>query len=166
MGQTRALVVVADDFGMGPATSQGILDLAARGLVTGSVLMVNSPHAEAGVRAWRQAGCPMELGWHPSLTSDRPILPPDRVPSLVKPDGSFYSLGLFMKWLFLGRIEAEEVHAELRAQHERFRELVGHPPTLVNSHQHVALFGVVGPVLLDVLEWRRPLPYVRCVREP
>ena len=166
MRARRALVVIADDFGMGPATSQGILDLAGRGVVTGSVLMVNSPHAEAAVRAWRQAGCPMELGWHPSLTSDGPMLPPERVPSLVRPDGAFHPLGQFMKWLWLGRIEAEEIHAELRAQHARFRELIGHPPTVVNSHQHVSLFGSVGPILLDVLADQRPLPYVRCVREP
>src|SRR5437588_127944 len=42
----RCLVVVADDFGIGPATSRGILDLAAKGLVTGTVLLVNSPYAE------------------------------------------------------------------------------------------------------------------------
>lgn len=161
----RALVVIADDFGMGPATSQGILDLAGRGVVTGSVLMVNSPHAEAGVRAWRQAGCPMELGWHPSLTSDRPILSAERVPSLVTPEGTFYPLGRFLKRLLLGGIAAEEIHAELRAQHGRFCELVGHPPTVVNSHQHVSLFGAVGPILLDILADQRPLPYVRCVRE-
>ena len=77
MRQTRALVVIADDFGMGPATTQGILDLARRELVTGSVLMVNSPYAEEGVRAWRSAGCPLELGWHPTLTSDAPVLRPE-----------------------------------------------------------------------------------------
>src|SRR5262245_51175233 len=129
MGQTRALVVVADDFGMGPATSQGILDLAARGLVTGSVLMVNSPYAEAAVHAWRQAGCPMELGWHPSLTSDAPVAPPERVPSLVTADGKFYTLGRLMKRLFLNRVAVDDIRTELQAQYERFCELVGHPPT-------------------------------------
>ena len=47
----RSLIVVADDYGIGPATSRGILDLAAEGLVTGAVLLVNSPHAAEGVRA-------------------------------------------------------------------------------------------------------------------
>jgi len=48
---TRYLTVVADDFGIGPATSRGILDLAAKNLVTGTVLIVNSPYAEEAVRA-------------------------------------------------------------------------------------------------------------------
>ena len=45
MDATRFLIVLADDYGIGPETSRGILELAARGVVTGTVLMVNSPHA-------------------------------------------------------------------------------------------------------------------------
>src|SRR5262245_49677237 len=125
MGHRRALVVVADDFGMGPTTTQGILALAGCGLVTGSVLMVNSPYAEASVQAWRLAGCPMELGWHPSLTSDAPVSPPERVSSLVTADGKFYPLGRLMKRLFLGRVVHDEIRTELRAQYDRFCKLVG-----------------------------------------
>src|SRR5947209_16873441 len=90
----RFLVVTADDFGIGPATSRGILDLAARGKVTGTVLLVNSPHAAEAVRDWRRAGGPgrLDLGWHACLTLDRPVLPPRQVPSLVRPDGTFLSL--------------------------------------------------------------------------
>ena len=38
MQPKRYLVVTADDFGIGPATSRGILDLAGEGLVTATVL--------------------------------------------------------------------------------------------------------------------------------
>src|SRR5437763_6828854 len=89
----RDLVVIADDYGIGPATSQGILDLAADGLVTGAVLLVNSPFAAEGGRLWRQAGRPMELGWHPCLTIDAPALPSRVVPSRVGADGRFPTLG-------------------------------------------------------------------------
>jgi chitin disaccharide deacetylase len=162
----RYLIVTADDFGIGPATSQGILDLAERGLVTCSVLIVNSPHADLAVRAWRQAGRPMELGWHPCLTLDRPLLRPERVPSLVGPDGRFWPLGAFVRRASLGWIDADDVAAELAAQLRRFVDLVGHPPTVVNSHQHAQLFWPVGRVLLDLLARQTPLPYVRRIREP
>jgi hypothetical protein len=89
---TRRLIVTADDFGIGPATSRGILDLAAAGVVTSTVLLVNSPHAAEGVRLWEQAGGPLELGWHPCLTMDAPVLPPERVPSLVGANGRFQPL--------------------------------------------------------------------------
>ncbi len=166
MDGMRYLVVTADDYGIGPATSQGILDLAARGLVTGAVLLVNSPHAEAGVRRWKQSGVPLELGWHPCLTLDRPVLPAARVPNLVGPDGRFHPLGTFLRRLIRCKVSPDEIAAELHAQHDRFCELVGRPPTVVNAHHHVHIFPPVGRILLDVLSRSRPLPYVRKVREP
>lgn len=164
--QPRYLVVIADDFGIGPGTSEGILRLSQRGLVTGSVLLVNSPHAEAAVRAWKQAGARLELGWHPCLTLDRPISPPGNVPSLIQKDGTFWPLGAFLKKLFFGRISAAQVEAELRAQLRRFRELVGRPPTLVNAHHHVNVFHPIDCILLGMLRSIRPLPFLRRVREP
>jgi chitin disaccharide deacetylase len=161
----RYLVVTADDFGIGPATSEGILELAARGLVTGTVLLVNSPHAAGAVQHWRQTGAALELGWHPCLTLDRPILPAREVPTLVQPDGRFWGLGAFLSRLLLGRLGAAEIEAELTAQYRRFFELTGRPPALVNSHHHVQVFPPVGTILLKVLAVG-PLPYVRRVREP
>jgi predicted glycoside hydrolase/deacetylase ChbG (UPF0249 family) len=162
----RFLVVVADDFGMGPNTSNGILDAADCGSVTASVLLVNSPYAAGDVRKWRQRGCPMELGWHPNLTLDQPILPVSRVPTLIGGDGQFLPLKQFVRRWLRGGLNAAEIASELAAQLERFAELVGHLPTVVNTHQHVGVFAPVGEILLSVLEQRRCFPYVRRVREP
>ena len=166
MGQQRYLIVVADDFGIGPESTRGILEMGAKGLVTGTVLLANSPHAESAIKSWRQAGEPVEIGWHPCLTLDAPILPPEKVPSLVNSQGRFWPLGRFLKGLFFGRIKAAEIEAELLAQYYRFCDLLGHPPTMVNVHQHVNVFHPVGSIVLDVLRSYRPLPYVRRVREP
>jgi predicted glycoside hydrolase/deacetylase ChbG (UPF0249 family) len=165
-GPQRFLAVVADDFGIGPSTSAGILEVAERGAVTASVLLVNSPHAEAGVRLWRQRGCPMELGWHPNLTLDAPVLPPRQVTSLVGPDGRFLRLSRFLRRWLLGGLDPAEMQRELRAQLERFCDLVGHLPAVVNSHHHVAVFAPVGDVLMKVLQDRGCRPYLRRVREP
>ncbi len=162
----RKLLVIADDFGIGPEVSRAILELAHLQLVSGSVLLVNSPFAEAAVESWRKAGRPMELGWHPCFTLDRPILPPQQVPSLTRPDGRFLSLGRLMSRLFLGRVNAGEVEAELRAQLQRFVDLVGAPPTHVNSHQHVSIFQPIRQCLLKLMLRQQPLPYVRRVQEP
>jgi predicted glycoside hydrolase/deacetylase ChbG (UPF0249 family) len=166
MDATRFLVVIADDYGIGPETSRGILELAARGVVTGTVLLVNSPHAARAVRAWRESGVLLEMGWHPCLTMDPPVAPVARVPSLVGPDGCLWPLRQFLTRLLLKRIRAGDVECELRAQYDRFLDLVGRPPVVVNSHQHTALFPPVGRVLRDVLARRRPVPYLRRVREP
>jgi predicted glycoside hydrolase/deacetylase ChbG (UPF0249 family) len=161
----RYLVVTADDFGIGPATTQGILDVAGRGVVTGTVLLVNSPHAESGLRAWRKAGASLPMGWHPCLTLDRPVLPASEVSSLVQADGQFWPLGQLVRRLARRQVRAAEIEAEFRAQYRRFLDLVGRPPALVNSHHHVQVFPPVGAALHRVLAEQRPLPYLRRVRE-
>ena len=166
MDATRYLTVIADDFGIGPATSRGILDLAASGVITGTVLLVNSPYAPDAVRAWRRCGAGLEVGWHPCLTMDPPVCPAREVPSLVGPDGCLWPLRAFLPRLLAGLVRPAEIERELRAQYDRFRELTGAPPGLVNSHQHVALFPPVGRVLRAVLAGCRPRPYLRRVREP
>ncbi len=166
MEATRFLIVLADDYGIGPETSRGILELAARGVVTGTVLIVNSPYAAEAVRAWRQAGSTPELGWHPCLTMDPPAAGAERVPSLVGPDGCMWPLGKFLARLLTGRIRSEDIHRELTAQYDRFIAMVGRTPSIVNAHQHVVLFPPVGALLRRLLEGIRPLPYVRRVAEP
>lgn len=161
----RYLLVTADDFGIGVETSRGILDLAARGVVTSTVLLVNSPFAEASVRLWKSLGGPVELGWHPCLTLDAPVLPPGRVPTLVDADGRFRPLGAFLKNLIRGRVAAGEIEAELQAQYDRFRELVGHAPMNVNAHHHVHVFRPVGAALARVLAGQSRRPFVRRVIE-
>jgi predicted glycoside hydrolase/deacetylase ChbG (UPF0249 family) len=167
MDATRFLVVIADDFGIGPETSRGILELAARNLITGAVLLVNSPYAAEAVRAWRQFSSSLEMGWHPCLTLDSPCAPASRVPSLLGSDGRLLPLRHFLARLYLHQICPRQIEIELNAQYDRFLELLGHWPAVVNSHQHVALFPPVGSILRHVLRSRgAPLPYVRRVQEP
>src|SRR5262249_45752301 len=109
MPATRFLCVIADDYGIGPETSRGILEVAGKGALGGTVVLVNPPYAADAVRCWRQAGAPLEMGWHPCLTLDRPLVPPGRVPSLVGPDGNFWPLGKFLARVALGRVRAAEV---------------------------------------------------------
>ena len=165
MRSPRYLLVTADDYGIGPETSRGILDLGREGLVTSTVLLVTSPHACAAVQAWREAGQPVELGWHPCLTLDRPVLPADQVPTLVDSEGRFWPLGKFLRRLCLRQIRSAEMEAELRAQLGRFRDLIGHEPAVVNAHHHIQVFGRVGRILEKLLAERKARPFVRRVRE-
>jgi chitin disaccharide deacetylase len=161
----RLLLTTADDFGIGPETSRGILDLAERGIVRSTVLLVNSPFARDGVRQWRRRGCPVELGWHPCLTLDAPLLPPQRVPTLVDRAGRFHPLGRFLRRLCQGRVSEAEIESELSAQYERFLEWAELLPRNVNCHHHLHVFGPVQRALARVLEGQDPVPFVRRVVE-
>lgn len=166
MKAARFLIVTADDFGIGPDTTHGILDLAGQQLLTATVLLVNAPHAEAAVADWKRAGRPLELGWHPCLTLDGPVAPAGQVSSLVNRDGRFWALGTFLQRMALGLLKTKEIEAELRAQWRRFVDLVGHAPTVVNAHHHVHVFPLVAKPLARILGETQPLPYVRRIREP
>jgi predicted glycoside hydrolase/deacetylase ChbG (UPF0249 family) len=166
MNPVRQLVVVADDYGIGPETSRGILELASVGVVTGAVLLVNSPFAEAAAGAWRRARPHADLGWHPCLTMDEPVAPSAEVPSLVGPDGRLGPLPRFLRDLLLGRVRPEHIARELAAQLARFRALTGQQPMLVNAHHHVALFHPVGAILRALLRPLTPRPWLRRVHEP
>ncbi|MGL6074365.1 MAG: carbohydrate deacetylase [Fimbriiglobus sp.] len=162
----RPLIITADDFGIGLETSRGILDLAEAGRLTSTVLLVNSPFAEASVEMWRKRSQPIELGWHPVLTLDQPVLPANQVPSLVQADGRFYPLGVFLKRLVLGQVAEAEIALEFQAQLARYRELVGANPENVNGHHHVHIFAPVRRALTKVLHEVRAKPFVRRVVEP
>ena len=166
MDARRSLIVMADDFGIGPGTSSGILRLASEGAITGTVLLVNSPHAPAAVRAWRGSDIPLEVGWHPCLTMDRPISPPEEVQTLIDAEGRFWPLGRFLRRLATGRIAPCEVANEMGAQLDRFIDLVGYPPTVVGAHHHLHIFRPIGRSLVALLARRRLRPYVRRVQEP
>jgi predicted glycoside hydrolase/deacetylase ChbG (UPF0249 family) len=161
----RRLLITADDFGIGPDTSRGILDLAERGAITSTVMLVTSPYAEEGVRQWQQRGRPLELGWHPCLTLDAPILKPGEVPTLVDSNGKFLPLGSLLKKLILKRVNAQQIERELQAQLRRFIDLAGHEPRNVNGHHHVHIFKPVAAALANILQKQSTVPYVRRVVE-
>ncbi|MCE9534353.1 MAG: ChbG/HpnK family deacetylase [Planctomycetes bacterium] len=162
---SRRLIVCADDLGIGPETSRGIIELARDNKITATVLLVNTPTAEDAVVQWKRANAVCDLGWHPCLTLDSPILPAAQVPSLVDGDGRFWGLGAFIKRWAFGKLRANEIAAEWRAQLRRFRDLVGADPVIVNAHQHVAVFRPAGQILMDLLATLPNRPYVRRVRE-
>src|SRR5260370_182908 len=85
MDATRYLVVIADDYGMGPETSRGILELAAAGVVTGAVFIVNTSYTTAAANACRKSRLSFDMGWHPNLTMHPPRPPPPPVPAAPAP---------------------------------------------------------------------------------
>ncbi|MSR30239.1 MAG: ChbG/HpnK family deacetylase [Gemmataceae bacterium] len=166
MALKKNLVVIADDFGIGPKTSEGILQAFRAGSITATVLIVTSPFAQESIECWRQEGLGESLGWHPNLTLDSPVLPPGEVPSLVDEKGKFHSLGKFLWLSFTGKIRTDEVNRELRAQLARFKEWTGYYPVVVNSHQHIAAFSAAGKCLIEIFQEINQRPFFRRVREP
>jgi predicted glycoside hydrolase/deacetylase ChbG (UPF0249 family) len=106
----KYLIVNADDFGYGAAVNRGIAEAADRGVVTSAGLMVNTPGTREAVRL-AAARPRLSLGLHANFTNE--------AQRLVEFD------------------EPDVCRRELRRQFDTFCDLVGRPPTHLDSHQHV-----------------------------
>lgn len=142
------LVITADDLGMSPGVTRGVLEACRDGVVRSTSLLVTFPAcAEAAelARAERR----LEVGLHLDLVGGRPVSDAARVRSLVDGDGRFHRLGGFTARLFSGRIRASELALEIRAQADRAAGL-GVPAIAWDSHRHVhlmpAVLRIVAPI--------------------
>ena len=162
----RRLLVIADDFGIGPKTSEGIIHCASIGnSISGTVLLVNTPFAEHALSLLKISKCNLLVGWHPNLTLDKPILPTAKVSTLVDKEGKFFPLKTFIsKWL-LGVLDGNQIYDELEAQLLHFKQLTGTFPLVVNTHQHIAVFNPVGEKLNLLFANYKIKPWIRRVRE-
>lgn len=140
-----SLVVTADDLGLSPGVTRGILEAHRDGVVGSTSLLVTFPNAEqAAALALAETG--LEVGLHIDLVGGHPISDPALVPTLVDEEGRFRPLGELLRRLATGRVRATELATEIRAQVARARAL-GTPALAWDSHRHVHLFPLVARVV-------------------
>lgn len=138
------LIVNADDFGMSRGITDGIILAHRYGFVTSTSLMVNMPAAEYAVS--RLPALPrLGVGAHLNITAGQPILPPQKVPTLVDSNGRFHGAAAMSRRLWQWRAAGDEIEAEFRAQ-IRWMKDRGVTPTHADSHQHMHIYpAAVGP---------------------
>ena len=156
------LVVTADDLGLSPGVTAGILESHRRGVVRSTSLLVTYPSSEAAAACAREERG-LEIGLHLDLVGGSPACEPGRVRSLTDADGRFIPLRELVARLATARISAREVAAELRAQSARARSW-GVTPLAWDSHRHVHALPQLARVVSAVareegVRWiRRPRP--------
>jgi predicted glycoside hydrolase/deacetylase ChbG (UPF0249 family) len=139
------LVVTADDLGLTPGVTRGILEAHRNGIVRSTSLLVTFP-SSADAAAAARAERDLEVGVHLDLVGGWPISDPASVPTLCDGEGKFLSLSGFTRRLFTGRVRAAEIALELRAQVERARGW-GIPALAWDSHRHTHLMPPVARVV-------------------
>jgi len=135
----KALIVNADDFGLTPGVSSGILDAHRHGIVTSTTALVNRAILPEQIDAALGSG--IGIGLHVNLTLGSPIT---RAPSLADGAGRFIRDACRAA----ARARTEEIEAEVEAQLERFEALFRRAPTHLDTHHHIGLYPPVREVVL------------------
>src|SRR5713226_10139949 len=105
----RQLVVNADDLGLTVGVNDGIFDAHDRGILTSASVFANAPATADAIRRVRIRPS-LGVGVHLALVDGSPMLPPNRVPSLIEGDGRFRaSWKPFIVACLRGRVAFEEV---------------------------------------------------------
>src|SRR5690606_12551664 len=130
------LIVNADDYGLTEGVSEGIRRAHLDGILTTTTAMMNMPSVMADLKLGREL-CPnLGFGVHLVLTQGKPVRPPEKVPTLVRRDGRFYSVLQIIE--AVEGMNPVELRDEWRAQIERFLE-TGIPIDHIDSHHHVVM---------------------------
>jgi predicted glycoside hydrolase/deacetylase ChbG (UPF0249 family) len=140
------LVVNADDFGLSPGISRGILRAHREGVVTSTSVLGNCDDL-AGACALLADAPELGVGVHLSLVGGRPIADAARVRTLTGPDGAFRrrAQDFFTSWM-KGGVDIAEIELEFDAQISRLRD-AGLRPDHLNTHRHLGFVPAVGRAL-------------------
>ncbi|MBI2167710.1 MAG: ChbG/HpnK family deacetylase [Candidatus Omnitrophica bacterium] len=128
----RRLIVNADDFNLTPGVTRGILKAHDQGMVTSTTVLINLPLELALVRQASRRNR-LGVGLHLNITLGKPVSPPGKIRSLLKPEGNFrrpFDYG--EKKPALGEV-IREYEAQIRLFEKRFRK----PPDHLDTHHHL-----------------------------
>ena len=160
---TRLLIVNADDYGLTPGISHGILRAHREGIVTStSVLAIGPAYPKVAHRLAEHPA--LGVGVHlAAVGEDPPLLSRAEVPTLFTTRGHLCEKWSgFLARASLGRVDTDDIRREFTAQLEMVQEL-GLPITHLDAHQHLHLWPPMCRVVLDLAK-RFGIPAVRVPR--
>ena len=128
----RRLAICADDFGLTPAISRTIVDLAQRGRLSAVSCLTNGAHWRASAPRLADMPPAVDRGLHFNLTEGEPASAElrrhwPRVPTLPA----------LIVAAHLGRLPLAAIASEWQAQWQRFVDGSRALPRFVDGHQHV-----------------------------
>ena len=159
----KRLIVAADDFGMTKSINEGILKACREGIVTAINVMPSGKAFDDAVASLKEIGR-QEVGAHLALTESSPVTDRNRIPTLVRKDGTFFSNHpVFFIDLYSGKVSRDEIRVELKNQLER---LVRSGLRVVNlsSHEHIHMMPSIMKIFISLAEEYK-IPSIRYVHE-
>lgn len=134
----RQLIINADDFGMNPEVNEGIKRGIDAGIINSVSVMVNMPEFEDAVRYLKKKP-QVSVGLHFNITEGQPILPPNKVPLLIREDNNFFTYMIMIAKLVMNPSLIKQINEELKSQFSKLKK-TGLKITHIDSHNHIHLF--------------------------
>jgi hopanoid biosynthesis associated protein HpnK len=146
----RRLIVNADDFGLTRGVNRAIVESHRDGIVTSSTLMANGQAFEDAIVHAKSASR-LSIGCHVVLVDGSPVLGGQQASTLFDQkadDGRFYDgLGAFALRAVSGRVDADEIEAEVTAQIRKLQS-AGVSVSHLDTHKHTHILPQVLRALL------------------
>lgn len=149
----------ADDFGLDEEINRGISESFTDGIVRSVSLVANGGAFRDALTLLRNNKA-IGIGAHLCLVGERPLLPPEKVSSLLEKGGEFCrNYFKFFYRLYGGKVKLREIEDELDAQIRKILDN-GIKPTHLDSHQYVHLIPPVFNITLKLakrysIKWMR-----------
>lgn len=134
----KKLIINSDDYGRTPEISRGIREAHLRGVVTSTTCMMNIPTTADDIKTALLEAPTLSMGVHLVLTMGRPILPREKVPSIVDENGNNRKYTPFLENVY--NLKMDEVKSEWKTQIEAYIKASGKQPTHLDSHHHSSYF--------------------------
>ena len=145
----KQLIINADDFGRHKSINLAVEKAFRKGCLRSTTIMAGGKFFEHALKVI-QRNPNLGVGIHLTLANGYPILPPEKIPTLVTPEGIFHENYIeFLKLYVKGKIERAEIQAELAAQLEKVQN-AGLTLTHFDSHQHLHHFPGILPITLKL----------------
>jgi len=146
----RYLIINADGYGFTAGVSRAIEECVEFGTVRSLSANVNFKHADGLARLVRRHP-ELSVGCHVNPIVGRPVMAPDKVPTLLDESGAFF-YKTFTRRFLSGHIRLAELRAEMIAQVENASELVGTAFSHIDFHMGLHRLPGLYEVFLGVAE--------------
>jgi predicted glycoside hydrolase/deacetylase ChbG (UPF0249 family) len=146
----RYLIINADGYGFTKGISRAIEECIEFGTVRSLSANVNFIHAE-GLARLVQKHPHISVGCHINPVVGIPVLPAEKVPTLLDKNGEFL-YETFSKRFLTGHIRLAELRAEMIAQVEKTRDMAGQTFSHIDFHMGLHRFPGLYSLFLEVAE--------------
>jgi predicted glycoside hydrolase/deacetylase ChbG (UPF0249 family) len=143
--KTKNIVLCADDFGLTPGISDGILKLVRNQRLSAVSCMVNSPYFNLYSKQLSALKSRVQIGMHFNLTEGY---------LLSKPTQHCFTLNELLLKAHVRWVNIKLIIKEFNTQLDEFIKIMGTVPDFIDGHQHVHQFPQIRDIVLESYQLR------------